>query len=292
MAIQHARSSLILTLIPAATMAACAIDPVDPEVSTTGADTAAQWEEFRAHPPVTWETFLAGAERLPEDPQRFIVDGDILLSSEAELRAHYDAWLEQEFAQTAGQSLTVLNVMGADVIWPTAQRRNLSYCISNAFGTRKAAVVTAMNQATTSWSARVAVGFRYVPAQDATCTSTNNNVLFNVTPATASFFASSFFPNDTRANRQLLITSSAFTTTAGGRDFQGILRHETGHILGFRHEHIHIACTTETTANSRIVNSYDVNSVMHYPQCRPSGTGGYRQTALDFAGAVSLYGAP
>jgi hypothetical protein len=290
MTIQHARSSLVLIL--AVTTAACTIDPVDPEVSTTGADSDPQWEEFRAHPPVTWEDFLARTERLLEDPAQFVVDGDILLSSEAELRAHYEAWLEQEFAQTEGQSLTVLRALGADVIWPSARRMNLTFCISNAFGSRKAAVVTAMNQATSSWSARVAVRFRYVPAQDATCTNTNNNVLFNVVPSTGSFFASSFFPNSARANRQLRITSSAFTTTAGGRDLQGILRHETGHVLGFRHEHIHISCTTESTANSRLVTSYDVNSVMHYPQCRPSGRGGYRQTALDFAGAVSLYGAP
>jgi hypothetical protein len=107
---------------------------------------------------------------------------------------------------------------------------------------------------------------------------------------TASYFAASFFPDDVRADRQLLITSAAFTTTAGGRDFQGILRHETGHILGFRHEHIWITCTGEETSEARQVTSYDVNSVMHYPQCRPSGTGGYRQTSLDYVGATSLYG--
>mgnify|MGYP003379284695 CR=1 FL=1 len=40
------------------------------------------------------------------------------------------------------------------------------------------------------------------------------------------------------------------------------------------------------------MTSYDVNSVMHYPQCRPSQTGGYRQSALDELGATMLYGAP
>jgi hypothetical protein len=147
-----------------------------------------------------------------------------------------------------------------------------------------------MDAASRSWSERVAVQFAYRPGEDATCTAVNTNVTFNVSPVTASYFAASFFPDDVRANRQLLITSDAFTTTAGGRDFQGILRHETGHILGFRHEHIWITCTGESTAEARQVTSYDVNSVMHYPQCRPSGTGGYRQTDLDLSGAISLYG--
>jgi hypothetical protein len=241
---------------------------------------------------MTWEVFRAGVERAPGADDRFIVDGDIQVSGEAELRDHYDAWLEQEFDATIGGSaLTVLTALGADVIWPAAQRNNLTYCISDGFGARKATVVTAMDQATRSWSNRIGVTFRYIPAQDATCTSANTNVLFNVRLVSASFFGSAFFPNSSRASRELQLTSAAFTTTSGGRDLQGILRHETGHILGFRHEHIHITCTGEGPTNGRLLTSYDVNSVMHYPQCRPSGTGGYRQTARDFSGAASLYGA-
>jgi serralysin len=283
-------SLLIVASLALAAIAGCVTD--SPPLSSTSDDAAVKWEEFRAHPPMTWEAFRASVENAPGDPGRFIVDGDIILSGEAELRAHYDAWLEQEFdATTGGSALTVLTALGADVIWPVARRNNLTYCISNGFGARKAAVVTAMNQATTSWSSRIGVTFSYLPAQDATCTNTNNNVLFNVRLVSASFFGSAFFPNSARAGRELQLTSAAFTTTAGGRDLQGILRHETGHILGFRHEHIRITCTGEGPADSRALTSYDVNSVMHYPQCRPSGTGGYRQTARDFTGAASLYGA-
>ena len=63
-------------------------------------------------------------------------------------------------------------------------------------------------------------------------------------------------------------------------------------------EHIHIALnqrpaacnSSETSAGTRLVNSYDVNSVMHYPQCRPTNAGGYRQTELDYSGSIGLYG--
>src|SRR5262249_50192952 len=37
-------------------------------------------------------------------------------------------------------------------------------------------------------------------------------------------------------------------------------------------------------------SSTDVNSVMYYPQCRPSQGGGFRQTTLDYQGANQLYG--
>jgi hypothetical protein len=259
-----------------------------------GPELSQSWESFRANPPVRWEAFRATVSREPTASYHFIVDGDIPLETEEELRAFYEAWLAQEYRATNSSvsALTVMTAGTADVIWPAAQRNALTYCISNTFGTQKATVVAAMAEATASWSAVANVGFIYLPAQDATCTATNPNVLFNVSPYTSTNFAEAFFPNATRANRQLQISPAAFTTTAGGRTFQGILRHETGHILGFRHEHINISCTDEGPADSRLVTAYDVNSVMHYPQCRPSRTGGYVQSALDELGATMLYGAP
>ena len=114
--------------------------------------------------------------------------------------------------------------------------------------------------------------------------------MFSVEPVnTSQYIARAFFPNDGRSARNVLITSSAFTTTSGGRDFEGILRHELGHTLGFRHEHIRLAnpCTTEANTNNRALTVYDEQSVMHYPQCRTPAGGGYRQTELDYDGARS-----
>jgi hypothetical protein len=150
-----------------------------------------------------------------------------------------------------------------------------------------------MALATRSWSDRIGAGFRYVPAEDVNCNATNTQVVFDVSPAPqgATYFARAFFPNDQRAQRNLLIAGAAFTTTQGGRDFQGILRHELGHTLGFRHEHIWSStCADESTDDARQLTEYDVDSVMHYPQCRPVNAGGYRQTDHDYQGAVSLYG--
>ena len=237
-----------------------------------------------------WEQFRASVYREPGEHGVFIVEGDVSLSDEAELRRYFDTYVSR-----VAQPLTVMTAMGADVLWPAGGKFDLTYCISNTFGTRKADVINGMALATRSWSDRVGVGFRYVPEQDASCTSANANVIFDVSPAPtgAPYVARAFFPNSARAQRNVFIRADAFTITSGGVDFQGILRHELGHTLGFRHEHIWIqqcANPNDSTSDARLVTEYDVNSVMHYPECRPVNAGGFRQSDHDYRGAVSLYG--
>lgn len=264
-------------------MASCA-DPNPPDVRGL----------VRSGPPrISWEEFKAS---LALDPQsgKYIVDGDIALTSEGELRAYY----EQYLAQPLANALTVAQVMNGayavDDLWPPNNHFGLSYCVNAAgFGTRYANVVSALESAGNSWAQRVGVGFQHVAGEDAQCSASNANVVFDVQEVNGgSYFASSFFPSSARSDRTLFIDTSAFTTTSGGRTLEGILRHELGHVLGFRHEHIWLtpACTSEGTANAREVTPYDVDSVMHYPQCRASSTGGYAQTELDYSGAISLYG--
>jgi hypothetical protein len=273
-------AALAVAALAQLAMAGCALDPEDDAALASSADDA---------PSLSWEDFRDSVPREPWAGGAYIVDGDIAIHDEAGLRAFYDGWRLQQAA--AAGALTVRNVSGVDKIWPSLRGHELSYCVSNDFGARKAQVVSTLRLAASSWSDLASVQYRYRADQDGNCTSGNGNVLFDVRPVSGvDYFARSFFPDDVRSARELLITTDAFTTSAGGRDFQGILRHELGHTLGFRHEHIHIACTTEDTDDSRKVTSYDVNSVMHYPQCRPSGTGGYRQTSKDYQGAILLYG--
>jgi serralysin len=132
--------------------------------------------------------------------------------------------------------------------------------------------------------------FVHNTAADGACTTGTGGVIFNVRQVSGTgFLARAFFPSSSRAAREVLIDAAAFS---GGRVFTlaGILRHELGHTLGFRHEHTRPEAGTCFENNSwRALTAYDAASVMHYPQCRGTNRGDLVLTALDRAGARSLY---
>ena len=70
---------------------------------------------------------------------KVIVDGDVALDSWDELRAFYDGNVATERGASEG-GLAVYFLGGLDVKWSPTQRANLTYCVSNTFGARKAAV--------------------------------------------------------------------------------------------------------------------------------------------------------
>ena len=261
-----------------------------------------------APPDPRWELFRTSAIQIADNPVRYVFGGDMIAVGEDGLRREFERYFGAQSAQgdlgTASSALTVDHANGADILLETnyndsaGGRYNLTYCIQRSTFTASqlAALQPALDLAQDSWNGLVNVAFRHESSQDASCGSGNTGVFFNVRRVSAGlFFASSFFPHDIRGARELLIDDSAFTTTANGRDLQGIMRHEHGHMLGFRHEHIWLGdCTTEELADDFgdpvHVTPYDENSVMHYPQCRTSMSGGYRQTKLDYQGAIGLYG--
>ena len=72
-----------------------------------------------------------------------------------------------------------------------------------------------------------------------------------------------------------------------------MLRHELGHTLGFRHEHIRSeappACPDEPTYDTLDLTAYDPQSVMHY-FCGQVGSRELAITDLDRLGAQKVYG--
>lgn len=243
-----------------------------------------------------WAAYLAGSYVEPWPNGKYIVDGDLAFATEEALLEHYLSQVAPTDAPdgfgVSRRSLLVYNLNGTDIIQPTTRRFRLTYCISDGFGDRKGDMVNAMWAATRSWADIVGVEFHYVPGEDDDCTAGNTNVYFDIRAVqTDTYRARAFFPNDQRAARNILVAPSAFTAT-GDVDLEGILRHELGHTLGFKHEHIrlHSPDSDEPDIERRDLTGYDENSVMHYPDLRSPPGGGYRQTRLDYRGARSIYG--
>jgi serralysin len=245
---------------------------------------------------LTYDQFKAQAFHDPET-EIYVVNGDELVDSEQAMRDAYDAYVDS-VADTAEPGLSVVQqglivnrVGGRDDKWAAATAANLTFCVSQAsFGSRYTAVVNAMNSATAAWEATARVNFVHSTAADASCTRTTSSVVFNVRQVTGQgFLARSFFPSTGRANREVQIDSTSFGTITPFT-LAGILRHELGHTIGFRHEHTRPESGTCFEDNNwRALTTYDAASVMHYPQCNGANRGDLALTARDKSGARALY---
>jgi hypothetical protein len=252
-------------------------------------------------PPVpTLEQFIASTYREP-GTGIYIIDGDIPVKSQEELKKIYTALVKSQTLPDGRKIDTQYLVVdqhieqgiAVDSKWSDSQRKNITYCVSNEFGDNHDTVMVAMAQSSSAWSAAADVSFRYMSASDAACDNKNNDVVFDVRPVTgAPYLARAFFPNDLRSDRELLIDGSSFATTPP-LTITGILRHELGHTLGFRHEHTRPEagiCFEDN--NWRPLTPYDKNSVMHYPQCNGSGSWLLELTTMDEEGIRNLYSGP
>jgi hypothetical protein len=247
---------------------------------------------------MAWDDFLKMSTKTFDGKEIYVVDGDIAVPAD-EVRPYYDKLVASIKAYNQalrdGLSTKVLestvNVVGtADDVWTPSLRGNLTYCVSDEFGADKILIRDAMAGAAADLEAHGHFDFRYVSSQDANCNNTNASVVFSVRPW-LSGGACSFFPSGGGCVlRTLVINVADFGGTVTHR---GVLRHELGHSLGLRHEHIRFPGTFCTEGGTwRAVTSYDAQSMMHYPSCPgATNTGDLAVTARDAQGIASLYAA-
>jgi hypothetical protein len=174
----------------------------------------------------------------------------------------------------------------------------LTFCVATeSFPTQQnyEAARDSVRAAVDDWMRTCGIQFQYVPRLDADPAARPGAAIFSIMyyDAGGRFIAAAFFPDDPPERRVVLIDPSFYGNT--GFDNVGVLRHELGHVLGFRHEHIRSGappgCPGEPLYDTFDLTQYDPKSVMHY-FCAGVGSRGLDITELDRQGAQRLYGLP
>jgi hypothetical protein len=236
------------------------------------------------------------------------VEGDMLLD-EDELRAYAQQRaalaVAQAAARDAGRGLVAMVHLvgttdtGKIIRW--APGVELSYTVlQKTFAKGRNAgyelAVDSIRRAVDDWMATCGVQFTHKPELDDSDSLRPPGALFVVREfdAGGEFIAAAFFPTDPVERRHVLVDPSFYSQSLSF-DRVGVFRHELGHVLGFRHEHIVSGkppgCPDEDTYGTIHLTDYDAKSVMHY-FCGGLGSKSLAITEKDRTAAQGVYGPP
>ncbi|MBC3758850.1 matrixin family metalloprotease [Hyunsoonleella sp. SJ7] len=225
----------------------------------------------------------------------YIVEGDLLYNEFEYYQYRINLSMQGDSISSYKEGLVGEKRNNEIVKWP--ENFIIKYSImKNSFASdaHYNQVKTNMKLATADWTKACNVEFTHDESKDnLNLISPNDDLTFIILGFNTSgqFIASAFFPYYPKSRRRVLIDPSYFETRFNR---VGVLRHELGHVLGFRHEHIRSGaprlCPNEDLRGTFNITNYDPKSVMHY-FCGGMGSIELEITNTDRIGASSIYGA-
>jgi hypothetical protein len=233
-------------------------------------------------------------EGLPKADGLYVIEGDILMTEQEVVQRYLTARVADGKLKP-GPELKINLLPSGALDRYDAAHRTLTYAVDRRTFADDAsfqAVGRNVAIATTAWEKACptcGVKFRRVKAHDAAPTHALVNFIVRNVDAHGNYIAAAFFPHDAPDRRFLNLDPSYFSTTF---DKVGVIRHELGHVLGYRHEHIAgiPGCYTEDS-NWKPLTAYDSKSVMHY-FCGGGGSLELKLTPTDIAGHRIAYKLP
>ncbi|WP_256003298.1 hypothetical protein [Pedobacter deserti] len=231
----------------------------------------------------------------------YVVEGDLLMDQD-ELYVYALKLLNRDRGAHGADKLTVATTSaGQFAKWPEGYVIKYSVLKRSFMSPQMYQQTVAwMQEATTDWMKACNVKFEYVPALD------NGTVGQVIDPrltfvvrqfnSNGAFVAQAFFPPDPPYRRKILLDYRFFSLRESKA---GVLRHELGHVLGFRHEHIwrtgtdcpEEAIVEEFLGAQNLSEEIDCSSVMHYI-CGDCGSYEMKLSENDIRGAQVVYGTP
>lgn len=242
--------------------------------------------------PAAVDAFIATLVEAPPGSGFYLVEGDILLS-----RSEIETYLanrgprppdEPPVEVRISKELIVNVVNGEYDYLKTDGGRKLTYAIDrDSFPTPEEADITLANfqAGAGNWvdaCPECGVSFTLVEVQD------DPSFVLGYVDDVNGPIARAFFPSYPKDLWRVEVFPDYFSDTLSF-DLIGVMRHEIGHILGFRHEHIgNIPGCFAEGGTYQPITPYTPNSVMHY-MCGAGGSFDLALRETDVEGFRCLY---